>query len=96
MSRKKQLPTAREEEFFDQMLLDDESFGEEDMLSTFGQVADASIEHMKVACRLTNMIVKNHAGEKLSTHDILDIFRKASETILDCTPLKALFEKEKN
>ena len=91
MSRKKQL---LEDEFFDQMMLDDESFGNaDDMISTFGQVAEASGEHMKVACRLTRLIVETHKNEKLSTDAILDIFRKAAEVILDCTPLKALFEK---
>lgn len=94
MSKKKQLPTPQEEEFFDQMMFDDEDFeGEEDMISTFGQVAEASVEHMKVACRLTKLIVETHKNDKLSTDDILNIFRKSADTILDCTPLKALFEK---
>lgn len=89
MSKKKS--PNQEEEFYDHMFEDQEY--EEDMISTFGQVADASVEHMKVACKLTKIIVGNHANEKLSTDDILEIFRKASDTILDCTPLKALFEK---
>jgi hypothetical protein len=94
MSKKKQLPAGQGEDYFDQMMFDDENFMEDDMINTFVQVADASIEHMKVAYRLTKLIV-SRAGDKTSTDDILNIFRKASDTILDCTPLKALFEKEK-
>lgn len=89
MSRKKQLP---EEELLDNLY--DDSFEEgEDIITTFGQVAEASVEHMKVACKLTKLIVENKKSEKLTTEEILEIFRKSSETILDCTPLKALFEK---
>ncbi len=93
MSKKKPLPSPQEEEFLDHLY--DASFGEdeEDIISTFSQVAEASVEHMKVACRLTKIIVGTHKNEKLSTDDILDIFRKCAETILDCTPLKALFDK---
>lgn len=93
MSKKKQLPTPQEEEFLDHLFEDEEFEDGEDIISTFGQVAEASVEHMKVACKLTKIIVETHKNEKLSTDDILEIFRKCSDTILDCTPLKALFEK---
>jgi hypothetical protein len=93
MSKKKQLPASQEDEFFDQMMFDDEGFdSESDMINTFGQVADASVEHMKVAYRLTKLIVKQNPAQKLSTDEILEVFRKSAATILDCTPLKALFE----
>ncbi len=90
MSRKKQLP---EEELLDNLYED--SFEEgEDIITTFGQVAEASVEHMKVACKLTKIIVENQKDKKLSTEEILEIFRKSSEAILEATPLKALFDKE--
>lgn len=94
MSKKKSLPAGQEDDFLNQMVFDDEDYGdEEDMISTFGQVADASVEHMKVACDLTKFIAGTVKNDKLTADDILAIFRKASATILDCTPLKALFEK---
>jgi len=94
MSKKKALAMEQGENFFDEMAFDDEEYGDEDdMISTFGQVADASVEHMKVACDLTRLIMETHKSDKLSTDEILAVFRKASETILDCTPLKALFDK---
>jgi len=90
---KKKITTPQEEEYLDQ-IFDNPSFeDEEEMLNTFGQVADASVHHMEIAYKLTDIIMRNHADKKLSTEEILEIFRKASETILDCTPLKALFEK---
>lgn len=92
MSKKKQVSVPQEDEIFDQMMFDHEDY-EDDMFSTFAQVADASVEHMKVACKLTKLIVETHKNEKLSTQDILDIFRKSAETVLDSTPLKALFDK---
>lgn len=90
MSKKKQLATPQEEEFFD--FNDMESYDEDEMINTFGQVADASMKHIEAACHLTEIIVATHKDEKLSTDDILDIFRKAAAAVLDTTPLKALFE----
>ncbi|MBS0349637.1 MAG: hypothetical protein JSR33_00380 [Proteobacteria bacterium] len=94
MSKKKSLTSPQEEEFIDNLY--DEAFGEEEesIINTFSQVAEASVEHMKVACRLTRLIVETNKSEKLSTDQILEIFRKCSDTILDCTPLKALFDKQ--
>jgi hypothetical protein len=82
-----------EDDIYDSLLAGDEMHGEEDMLSTFGQIAEASVEHMKVAYRLTKLIVTSRQASNLSTQDILDIFQQSAETIMDCTPLKALFEK---
>ncbi len=92
MSKKKSM-LPPEEDIYDSLLAGDDLTGEEDMLSTFGQVAEASVEHMKVACKLTKIIVESRKDSNLSTKEILDIFRQAAETIMDCTPLKALFEK---
>ena len=86
--------TPADEDIYDSLLAGDEFEDvEEDMLSTFGQVAEASVEHMKVACELTRLIVETRKDHNLSTKEILDIFRQAAETIMDSTPLKALFEK---
>lgn len=92
MSKKKSM-NPQDDEYFNNVFNEDFEENEE-MINTFGQVADASVEHMKVACKLTKIIVTSQANEKFSTDDILEIFRKASETILDCTPLKALFEEK--
>ena len=95
MSKKKQFPSSpKDHEFMDEMLFDEQNFGDEvEMLNTFGHVTEATIEHMKVACRLTKIIIEHQKNDQLTSDEILNIFRKASETILDCTPLKALFEK---
>jgi hypothetical protein len=90
MSKKKQLSIPQEDEFLDD-IFSEADFAEEEMLNTFSQVAEASIEHMKVACKLA-LHISDKAG--LSTpKEILDVFRQASDTILECTPLKALFDK---
>lgn len=91
MSKKKS-GGAQEDEIFDQMMYEGEDYADEEMLHTFEHVTLASVEHMKVAYRLTKLMVKSR-GEKISNDDILDFFRKAADTVLDCTPLKALFEK---
>lgn len=90
MSKKK--PGMEEEEIFDPMMFEDD-IEEEEMINTFSQVAEASIEHMRVACQLTEIIVNTRKDTKLTTDEILNIFRQSASTILDCTPLKALFEK---
>ena len=87
---RKDIELPEEDMIFDALEGD---FDEEDMIHTFTQVAEASVEHMKVACSLTQMIVESNAKESLSADEILKIFRKSSDTILDCTPLKALFDK---
>lgn len=89
MSKKKQLSIPQEDEFLDDIFT--ENFAEEEMLNTFSQVAEASIEHMKVAYELTKLITDKTG--KTSVDEILEIFRKSSDTILNCTPLKALFDK---
>lgn len=96
MPPKKQLPRFQEDDFLDEMVFDDENFPEEDMINTFGQVADASVEHMKVAYRLTRLALAHQEKKEMNPDEIFKIFRKAAETVLDCTPLKALFEKEKS
>lgn len=90
MSKKK--PGMQEEEIFDPMMFEDD-LEEEEIIHTFSQVAEASIEHMRVACNLTEMIVATRKDAKLTTEEILNIFRQSAATVLDCTPLKALFEK---
>lgn len=90
MSKKKQLSIPQEDEFLDD-IFGAGDFAEEEMLNTFSQVAEASIEHMKVACELTKLITEKTGTS--TTDEILTIFRKASDTILNCTPLKALFDK---
>lgn len=93
MPKNKSISPA-EEDIYDSLLAGDELEDvEEDMLSTFGQVAEASVEHMKVAYKLTKLIVGTRKDSNLSTKDILDIFKQAAATIMDSTPLKALFEK---
>ncbi len=91
MSKKK--PGMRQEEIYDPLMFDD--LEEDEMINTFSQVAEASIEHMRVACDLTKIIVSTRNNPNLTTEEILNIFRQSATTILDCTPLKALFE-EKN
>ncbi len=91
MSKKK--PGMRQEEIYDPLMFDD--LEEDEMINTFSQVAEASIEHMRVACDLTKIIVSTGNKSNLTTEEILNIFRQSATTILDCTPLKALFE-EKN
>jgi|GEM_PF-3318057 len=94
MSKKKPPAEQSEDDFYDQMIFDDHDHDHEDeMINTFGQVAEASVEHMKVACELTRIIIEHKKDEKLSADAILEVFRKASDTILDCTPLKALFDR---
>ncbi len=93
MAKNKSMSPA-DEDIYDSLLAGDELEDvEEDMLNTFGQVAEASVEHMKVAYKLTRLIVETRKENNLSTKDILDIFRQAAATIMDSTPLKALFEK---
>jgi hypothetical protein len=89
MSKKK--PGAQEDELFDQMMFEGGDYDDEEMLHTFEHVTLASVEHMKVALQLT--IVMKETNPNATSEDILKYFRKASETVLDCTPLKALFEK---
>ncbi len=91
MSKKKS-NAPEENEIFDQMMYEGEDFADEEMLHTFEHVTLASVEHMKVAYRLTKLMVKSR-DEKISQDEILNFFRKAADTVLDCTPLKALFEK---
>jgi hypothetical protein len=92
MPSKKQISLPPEDEFMDEMMMGEEGL-EEDIFHTFQEIADACMRHMGAAIDLTQLIVTAQKNRELSPDDILNIFRKCADTILNCTPLKMLFEK---